>query len=89
MSRRHVRLSPQAREDLDHIADPLHGEVFRRLELLGTYPVLGAALTGEFMGWRSTVVKLFRIVYRVGADGQVDVGYIRHCRRSPPPPLDC
>ncbi len=84
MSRRQVRLSHQAGEDLDHIADPLYAVVMKRLELLGDYPLLGAPLSDALTGWRSTVVRLFRIIYRIAPEGHVEIGYIRHCRRASP-----
>lgn len=79
-----VVLLPQAQADLDEIVDPLYTRVIRRLRLLGKFPELGAAMTGPFAGYRSTVVGLFRIVYRVAGPKVVEIAYVRHCRRPPP-----
>jgi plasmid stabilization system protein ParE len=79
-----VVLLPQARADLDTIYDPLYTRVIRRLRLLEKFPELGSAMTGPFVGFRSTVVGLFRIVYRVSTPKVVEIAYIRHCRRPPP-----
>ncbi len=78
-----VVLLPQAVEDLDQIEDPLYSRVLRRLRLLAKTPAMGAPMAGPFTGYRSTVVGLFRVVYRV-TERTVEIAYIRHCRRSPP-----
>lgn len=79
-----VVLLPQAQADLDLILDPLYARVVRRLRLLEKFPEMGPAMTGPFAGYRSTVVGLFRIVYRVASPKVVEIAYIRHCRRPPP-----
>jgi hypothetical protein len=79
-----VWLLPQAKRDLDAIHDPLYTRVVRRLRLLETTPSMGAPMLGPFAGYRSTVVGLCRIVYRLIPKDGVEVAYIRHCRRAPP-----
>jgi plasmid stabilization system protein ParE len=81
-----VILLPQAQEDLDAIFDPLLSRIVRRLQLLKAAPELGAPMMGRFQGYRSTVVGMFRIVYRIRrrrANQVIEVAYIRHCRRAP------
>lgn len=78
-----VVLLPQARGELDAIADPLYTRVLKRLDALEKFPEFGAPMTGPFAGWRSTVVDFFRIVYRIGPR-HLEVAYIRDCRRRPP-----
>lgn len=77
-----VVLLPQAREDLDFIYDPLFSKITRRLQLLKDYPEMGVPMLGPFTGYRSLVVGLFRIVYRV-RESSIEIAYIRHCRRRP------
>ncbi len=77
-----VVLLPQAQADLDAIFDPVLS-VTRRLRLLERFPEFGARMVGPFRGYRSTVVEMFRIVYRVTAPRTVEVAYIRDCRRAP------
>ncbi|MGH9888031.1 MAG: type II toxin-antitoxin system RelE/ParE family toxin [bacterium] len=77
-----VVLLPQAEEGLDPIFDPVLPRGIRRLRLLGRCPEMGARMLGHFDGYRSRVVDMFRIVYRVSAR-TVDVAYIRDCRRAP------
>lgn len=60
------------------------GRIIRALRLLETFPEMGAPMVGPFMGYRSTIVAMFRIVYRVLPRGIVEIAYIRHCRRAPP-----
>ena len=79
-----VVLLPQAQRDLDGILDPLYSRVVRRLRLLERTPAMGASMVGPFIGFRSTVVGMFRIVYRVFEPQRVEVVFIRHCRRTPP-----
>jgi plasmid stabilization system protein ParE len=79
-----VVLLPQAEHDLDEIYDPVLGRVVRRLRLLERFPEMGAPMIGPFAGYRSTIVAMFRIVYRVLPRGVVEVAYVRHCRRPPP-----
>jgi plasmid stabilization system protein ParE len=79
-----VVLLPQAQGDLDGIYDPVFSRVLHRLRLLERLPELGAPMIGPFAGYRSTVVAMFRIVYRVLPRGVVEVAYIRHARRAPP-----
>ena len=76
-------LLPQAQEDLDAIFDPVLSRIVKRLRLLERLPALGAPMLGPFDGYRSTVVAMFRIVYRVLPSGTIEVAYIRHCRRRP------
>jgi plasmid stabilization system protein ParE len=79
-----VTLLPQAQQDLDAIDDPMLGRIVRVLRLLEQFPETGAPMVGPFTGYRSTVVAMFRIVYRVLPRGIVEIAYIRHCRRAPP-----
>ncbi|OIO06921.1 MAG: hypothetical protein AUJ52_11330 [Elusimicrobia bacterium CG1_02_63_36] len=78
-----IRLLPQAQEDLDAIDDPLLGRVLHRIEILREFPELGAPMQGPFVGWRSTVVELFRVLYRIEPNGTLLVAYVRDCRRRP------
>lgn len=78
-----VRLLPQAARDLDEIYEPVLGRVLRRLRMLERFPELGAPMMGRFEGYRSCVVDMFRVVYRV-RPRHVEVAYVRRCRRAPP-----
>ena len=40
-------------------------------------------MVGPFAGYRSTVVDMFRIVYRLPSARTVEVAYIRHYHRAP------
>jgi len=79
-----VTLLPQAKQDLDAIYDPVLGRIIRALRLLERFPEMGAPMVGPFTGYRSTIVAMFRIVYRVLPRGVVEIAYIRHCSRAPP-----
>jgi plasmid stabilization system protein ParE len=79
-----VVLLPQARDHLDEIFDPVLSRVVRRLRLLERFPEMGAPMAGPFAGYRSTIVDMFRIVYRVRPRKIVEIAYIRDCRRAPP-----
>lgn len=76
-------LLPQAQDDLDEIHDPVLSRVVRRLRLLEKLPELGAPMLGPFVGYRSTVVDMFRIVYRLRPRKVIELAYVRHCRRAP------
>lgn len=78
-----VFLLPQVQEDLDSISDPLFSAIIRRLEVLKEYPEMGAPMAGPYAGYRSTVVELFRVVYRLLPSQTIEVAYIRDCRRRP------
>lgn len=78
-----IVLLPQAQEDLDQIYEPVLGRIIRRLRVLEKFPDFGAALIGPFAGYRSTVVAMFRIVYRIRSRGIIEVAYVRHCSRQP------
>lgn len=52
--------------------------------MLEDFPALGAPMMGPFSGYRSTVVGMFRIIYRTLPTKKVEVVAIRHCRRAPP-----
>jgi plasmid stabilization system protein ParE len=80
-----VRLLPQAQEDLADIYDPVLSRVVRRLQYLARFPAMGAPMIGPFRGYRSTVVDMFRIVYRLRPRNVVEIAYIRDCRRAPIP----
>lgn len=77
-----VVLLPQAEADLDRIFDPVLTRVVRRLRLLARFPEMGPRMLGPFHGYRSSVMDVFRIVYRVSTR-TVEVAYIRDCRRDP------
>lgn len=79
-----VVLLPQAQQDLDEIYEPILGRIIRHLRLLERFPELGPAMAGPFAGYRSTIVGMFRIVYRVLPRGIIEVAYVRHCKRAPP-----
>lgn len=79
-----VVLLPQAQKDLDRIDEPVLARIVKRLRYLEKMPRLGVAMTGPFEGYRSTVVAMFRVVYRIVGSTKVEVAYIRHCRRAPP-----
>ena len=78
---REVYLLPQAQEDLDIIRDPLFSAILERIQWLAEYPLWGASMDGPFSGYRSFVVGLFRVVYKVVSDHRIEVAYIRHCKR--------
>ena len=78
-----VVLLPQAQKDLDAIFDPLLSRIVKRLRLLERFPRLGTSMVGPFHGYRSTVVGLFRIVYRVLPGATIEVAYIRDDHRAP------
>ncbi|HEX4047635.1 MAG TPA: type II toxin-antitoxin system RelE/ParE family toxin [Elusimicrobiota bacterium] len=80
-----LRFLLQAKEDLSAISDPLFSRVLRRLDLLKKFPELGALLPDPHADMRSTVVDNFRIVYRLLANGAIEINYIRDCRRRLPP----
>ena len=79
-----VVLLLQASRDLDEIYEPLLSRIVRRLRMLERFPEMGPPMLGPFTGYRSTVVSMFRIVYRVLPRNIVEVAYIRYCRRAPP-----
>lgn len=79
-----VVLLPQAQEDLDEIYDPVLSRIVRRLRLLEELPEMGAPMIGPLAGYRSTIVAMFRIMYRLLPRGVIEVAYVRNCRRAPP-----
>lgn len=79
---RKILLLPQAQEDLDQIYNPLFSQIIQRLEILKEYPLLGTAMNGAFIGYRSFVVGIFRVVYKIISDGVIEIVYIRHCKRK-------
>lgn len=79
-----VVLLPQAQEDLDAVFEPLLGRVLHRIQILQDFPEMGPPMAGPFRGYCSTVVELFRIVYRVLPNQVIEVAYVRDCRRRPP-----
>jgi plasmid stabilization system protein ParE len=78
-----IVLLPQAQKDLDAIFDPLLSRIVRRLRLLERFPESGAVMIGPLDGYRSTVVGIFRIVYRIVSAETLEVAYLRNCRRAP------
>lgn len=79
-----VVLLEQAVTDLDEIYEPVLSRVLRRLRMLERLPELGAPMLGPLVGYRSSVVDMFRIVYRLRPRNVLEVAFIRHCRRMPP-----
>ena len=79
-----IVLLPQAQGDLLRVSEPLRGKIVARLRALRDFPEIGAPMTGPFSGYRSTVVALFRVVYRILPGARIEIAYIRDCRRAPP-----
>lgn len=78
-----IVLRPQAQRQLDEIYEPVLARVVRRLRLLETFPEMGAPMLGPFAGYRSTVVDMVRIVYRLRPRKILEIAYLRDCRRAP------
>ena len=78
-----VYLLPQAQEDLNAVRDPLFSEIMGRIQWLRDYPFWGAPMDGPFMGYRSFVVGMFRVLYRIPSEKRIEIAYIRHCKRNP------
>jgi hypothetical protein len=78
-----IVLLAQAKEDLDAIYEPVFSRVLRRLRLLERCPQMGVAMIGPYAGYRSAVVAMFRIVYRLLPRGIIEIAYVRHCGREP------
>jgi hypothetical protein len=74
---------PQAEEELLSLRDPLFSKIIHRIELLPSYPSLGAAMTGPFAQYRSLVVEFHRVYYRLSPTGHIIVTHLRDCRRKP------
>ena len=69
VARNSAKLNDRARtmrhfkgSELLAIFEPVLSLILRRIELLGRFPELGAPMLGPFTGYRSTVVRMFRIV---------------------------
>ena len=77
-----IVLLPQAQEDLDEIYDPLFSEIIKRIELLKEYTYWGAPMDGPFTGYRSFIVGIFRVIYKIVKEERIEIAYIRHCRRN-------
>lgn len=81
---RHIRLLPQAIEDLDEIYEPLYSTVIAKIQLLKEYPSLGPAMDGPLSGYHVLIVGLFRVIYRIKDPTNIEIAYIRHVRRRTP-----
>ena len=79
---RKIFLLPQAQEDLDAIRNPLFTEIIKRLEILREYSYWGSAMDGPFLGYRSFVIGLFRVIYKIVSDELIEIASIRHCSRN-------
>ena len=78
-----IVLLSQAQEDLAAIREPLFSRVIKRIKTLKQYLEMGGPMAGPYEGYRSTVVDLFRVVYRATPGGVIEVAYVRDCRRRP------
>jgi plasmid stabilization system protein ParE len=77
-----IFLLPQAQEDLGFIEDPLLQAIIEKIGLLKEYPYWGAQMEGPFLGYRSFVVGIFRVIYKIVANTRIEVTSIRHCKRE-------
>jgi len=68
-------LEPLSARDIDFI--------LRRVDLLSTFPLMGAPmLFDEWEGYRQLICGNQRVIYQVLEDGKiVEIAYIRHTRR--------
>lgn len=79
---RAVYLLSQAQEDMESIYDPLWTEIHEKIALLKEYPLWGAQMDGPFRGYRSFVVGLYRVIYKVVSEKRIEIAYVRHCKRN-------
>ena len=81
---RKILILSQAEEILDEITEPLFSQIISRIELLRSFPELGGPMQDDYEGYRSLVVEMFLVIYRVISELEVEVALIHHCRRKPP-----
>ncbi len=81
---RNILILSQAEEILDEITQPLFSQIISRIELLRDFPELGGPMKDDYEGYRSLVVEMFLVIYRVVSDSKIEVALIHHCRRKPP-----
>ncbi|KAB2835910.1 type II toxin-antitoxin system RelE/ParE family toxin [bacterium] len=79
-----VKLLPRAQKDLAALPEPLQDEVLEKIELLAKFPEMGPPMERAFQGFRFLLAGrgLYRIVYSLKTPKQVEIAYIRHCRRQ-------
>lgn len=74
-------LLPGAEEDLRSIYEPAFSEIVERLQLLRRFPEMGTPMSPPFHRWRSIVVGIFRVIYRITPRG-LEIAWVRHCKRQ-------
>lgn len=79
-----VKLLPRAQKDLAELPESLQDEIFDKLESLAKFPEMGTKMDRAFQGFRFLLAGrgLYRIVYALKSPKQVEIAYIRHCRRQ-------
>ncbi len=83
-----IEWTNQAFEQLEELPDAIVIEIIPRVELLATFPELGASLQEQLQtGWnyRQLIVKRqYRIIYRYDSDAEmIYIAAIQHCRQQP------
>ena len=81
---RKVKLLPRAQKELEAFPLAIQDQILAKLDLLGDFPEIGAAMFDAFQGYRALLAakNTYRIVYRMVSDDLVEVAYIRHCARQ-------
>jgi len=72
-----------ALQDLEALSAKDIDLILRRVDLLSTFPFMGAPmLFDEWEGYRQLICGNQRVIYQVMEDGQiVEIAYIRHTRQ--------
>lgn len=81
---RKVKLLPRAQKELEELPVSIQDQIIAKLDLLGDFPEIGAAMFDALEGYRALLAakNSYRIVYRIVSDKLVEVAYIRHCARQ-------
>ena len=82
MKRTSIFWLPQATKDLALLPHQIQESVFKKVDLLEDFPLMGPAMFGAFQGYRSLLMSPYLIIYKTKLGGRLEICRIIHGRRQ-------
>ncbi len=78
-----VKFLPRAVKDFLALSFETQSEILNKAELLQNFPLIGRAMERAYSGYRCLLAgkNRYRIIYKT-KNQDVEIAYIRHCRRQ-------
>ena len=84
MGSHRVKFLKSAEKEFFSLPETIQEDVLKKIKLLQEFPQMGVAMDRAYAGYRCVLAgkKQYRIVYRILNSKNLEISYIRHCRRQ-------